>query len=139
MAFNPSPQFAFNRAYLAAWQLGVYSGWVLNTHANPVTATIDFGGGITQTLHFKVRDEVWQWSSNRYTLDFVIERAWNTFSFVPGEFDTTYNLTWQNGGAVCGPSIIMDAGGPTLYFRWNAAATPLPFWITPPSCPEFLG
>jgi hypothetical protein len=138
MGYVPDGQFSFNRAYLAAWQLGVYPGWALTSHARHMSATVDFGGGITQTLHFIVRENVWEWSSNRYTLDHVVERAYNTYSFLVGEFDTTFNVTWQNGGGSCGNSIILDAGSPSKYFQWNAEQTPLPFWVIPPPCPDIL-
>jgi hypothetical protein len=138
VAYSPNAKFWFNRAYLSAWQLGVYPGWTLLSHSNPIVSRVDFGGGIYQDLHFLVRSEVWDASTNTYSLDYVVERAWNTFSFLPGEFDTTFNVTWQNGGANCGPSIIMDAGGPTKFFLWNALRTPLPHWLQLPTCDEIL-
>lgn len=138
MSFLPAAKFVFNRGYLADWQVGVYDGWTLSDFSNPIICQIDFGGGIIQFLHFLVRANVWAHSTNAYTLDYVLERAWNTYSFVGGEYDFEGSAVWQNGGADCGNSIILHAGSPSKFFRTHAIQSPSPTWYLNPICPEIL-
>lgn len=125
---------AIVRAYISTFVLGVYPGWTADSLDNPLVATAVFAPGVSQTLHIKIRDNVWAWSSNVYTFDYVVERAWNTFSFMPGEFDTPgYAFaTSQIGAAPC-PRIVVHAGSPSLFFIAPTPAAPSTYWRKMPT------
>lgn len=138
MGFSPNGRFVFNREYLGQWQIGIYPGWTLESAGNPLIARNEYPGIGYQYLHFKVRNEVWLASSNTYTLDFVIEAAYNTYSWFGGVYPTTFNVTWGAGVQPGCNALIFDAGAPSKYFALNALQVATPKWIALPDCPEIL-
>jgi len=119
---------AIVRSYVWGLQVGAYAGWALEVATNPIVVWDQAPGTSWQRLHFKIRDVFWSWSSNVYTLDYVVERAWNTFGYMPGEYDTPAYAAFL-GGIVPGcPAVQIDAGGPTVLFPVALPAPPTGYW-----------
>ena len=127
---------AIVRSYVWGWQVGAYLGWILGETTNPLTVSFTPAPGITQTLHFKIRDNVWDWSSNVYSLDYWVERAWNTYSFIPGEFDTPGYAVWIPDTSLQCPVVLVHAGSPSVYFSGAMPRGPDTYWRGNfPNCP----
>lgn len=80
MTCFPSQKFAFPRAYIhrvgtrANTSIPLWTGRRLDLYDPPT-------GTIAWTLIFK--EDFWNWNSNRWTLDWVLEASFNTYGTPP--------------------------------------------------------
>lgn len=138
MVFYPNGAFAFNRASIAGIAIGLYPGWVLESTANPVIGLLDFGGTSWQRIHFLFHAGFWQPSSNTYTLDHIVTRAWNTFGYAPGEYDFASNVSFYTPSNPPCFYIEVDGGSPSVFYWFNLEPVSENFWFQLPACPENL-
>lgn len=72
-SYTPQAKFAFPRSY--AYQIYVEDQSPNITRVGDYIHT-DIDASIGYGIWYKVRPQIWEWSSNRYTLDFVVEDCW---------------------------------------------------------------
>lgn len=91
-AYSPQAKFSFNRAYLEGffvpWNPDTDTYWTDNVmfYIAPFYGT---NGYIT------IRPNVWEWSSNTYTLDYVVESCTINFPPSPDYNELPYSLGWE--------------------------------------------
>jgi len=74
VTYPSGPQCNFPRSYTNFFSLSWVSDYYLVTDGNPfVFHTPSFGG---VNVHLKFKDEFYAWSSNIYSLDWILEDYW---------------------------------------------------------------
>ena len=77
--YFPNGKFAFPRSYLSQFILGI------NTPVTQDGRTFTFVDGFGTSIYtIRFKAEFWDWSSNRYTLDWIIEDAYYQSYPIPG-------------------------------------------------------
>lgn len=117
-------QFALQRSYLKGFVLVWQPGSTVITSGNPWVFEEHVYGGYR--LHIKFRSEWWNWSSNRYTPDWIVEDFYAT---APGS-STPIN----QGGVLVGLSY--DVDHPSYYISFITGAAPDPLWLDFPAAPS---
>jgi hypothetical protein len=88
IVYTPQGQFNFNRSYVSEVLLHLESHLSYTVSGNEFTFL--YSPAPTYRAFLKFRDEFWDWSSNTYSLDFVVE--WNYQINFPGDTETTFFL-----------------------------------------------
>lgn len=90
-SYIPHAKFAFPRSYLAGvwFQFNPGSSVVWTDNFAAVT---DVGGVITAGI--EIAPEAFAWSSNCYTLDFLITQSWYKIAPSPVEIPLPFALIW---------------------------------------------
>lgn len=125
----PSPEFAFTRSYAA--QLGFYGDSTdIDQSGDTFTVWLDrpTGYGIVYVLN----DFIQPWSSNRYTLDFVVADCWWIYNFDgfhhPQAF--TVNYWWRGFPLRPTISLIQPSAGSLETFI-PLPHSPVDYWLPP--------
>lgn len=125
----PSQKFAFPRSYMQ--RVGTRAGSAAALWTGRRVDLYDPGSGVVYwTLVFKQR--FWEWSSNRYTLDWVLEEAYNTYGTPPANHPLdvfvwfVYNPTLNVNTIEISPFF----GQPFLYDH-ALPAQDQPYWFPP--------
>jgi hypothetical protein len=114
-SFSPSGQFNFPRSYVRGIGIQIVSGTIAQTDntfvlVNPPDPTF-------YTLVFS--DRFWNWSSNRYTLDWIIEESYYNPGGLGTQVPMPYLLTFYTDTTTPNPYIIFSPfsspGGVTYY------------------------
>jgi hypothetical protein len=74
--YIPSPRYNFPRSYIKGFALFWLPGLTVLAAGNPFIFEEHTYGGYH--LHLKFRDNFWDWNSNRYTLDYIVEDYYQT-------------------------------------------------------------
>lgn len=87
----PQPKFAFPRSY--AIEFG------MSADGFPVTQIdnlwrIDYGSPVSVLVYARMRENVFEWSSNVYTLDYVWDDLWYTLPPDPTPLPYLANFVW---------------------------------------------
>jgi hypothetical protein len=90
-SYSPSPRFAFPRSYIR--------GIAVNVTANDVALTdniVTFSdpSNPNVTFQFRIWSHVYAWTTNRYTLDFVIDESFYKVAPSPTENPMPFSLTY---------------------------------------------
>jgi hypothetical protein len=102
--FNPKAKFWFIRSYIAQFNL------LVNTPVTQDGRHFTFPDGATpgRNYHVSIRSECYNWSSNRYSLDFFIEDSFYVDAAIGIENPMSYGLIYDFGSF---------PGLPTLSFQ----------------------
>ena len=135
--FSPSESFAFVRSYIAGFQISISPGWRIEDTGNPIVARIDLPT-YTARIAYHVRSEFWAWSSNAYTLGWVLERV-NYYDTLGNANDVdAYNLGYGSDSLKrCYYLHCTVAGGSGL-LQVNLPPSPTGYWLAQPPCSEIL-
>lgn len=128
LGYIPQPQFAFPRSFLEgieirhdltspSWSGSLCSFWI----AGPPDAL----------CKVKFKDEFIPWSSNRYTLDWIVE--WATYEYPPNPAtaDLPYYLVYRIPDNRFRGSVLLDVTYGSLYTVHQLAAAPGSYWQPP--------
>jgi len=128
--FYPDGRFTVLRSYTAAF--------VLNVTA-PVTQTdnvIDFTDPANPLVHFHIKIDLrfWNWSSNNWTLDWIIEESWYYVLPSPVTAPMPFNLSWFTYGDEALPALGFQPFGIVFpdYHVFTLPPAP-PGWWSPPA------
>lgn len=125
--YHPGGQFAFPRSYLAGvwFQFNAGSSVVWTDNFAAVT---DVGGVVTAGI--EIAPEAFVWSSNCYTLDFLITQSWYKVAPSPTEIPLPFALTWFIDPDTTWPYVVyqpFSAIG-TGDFKHTLPSTPDDYW-----------
>jgi hypothetical protein len=126
---NP-PAFAIPRSYL--W--GIAIGWwhmSIVTYGNPTIIQEQPFGGYRK--HIKLKDNVWEWNSNTYSLDYLLEDFYVT---APGSSTPISNgavlieaKPVPQYGIYC--LVLSDVGADGHYMFYKLPSSTQPYWAGP--------
>jgi hypothetical protein len=87
---SPNGRFAFNRGYVKALAVRA-GGWPVTVDVT--TVSIAVGSPLIYTNYIQFEPNFWAWSSNTYTLDWVVAACWYV---VPGgtPAPATWGVNW---------------------------------------------
>ena len=105
--YTPDGQFNFPRSYTNFFAFSWVSGYTVHTAGNPwVFETTGFGG---VRVHLKFKDAWWTWSSNIYSLDFLLEDYWAELAplYLP-QSAGAINLQWGYNGETLVPGFAVN-------------------------------
>jgi len=127
-SYDPQPKFAFPRSYVRGVAIQIVSGVVVQTGR-----FFQLQNPPDPTLYFIVFNEkFWDWSSNRYTLDFVVEESYyqpgGVGSYVPMPFLVTYYTNTPDYSPYLVYSPFSSPGGITYY---QLPPAPPDYWLPP--------
>lgn len=138
VTFNPSAKYAFPRSYIRGIQPNLVSTWFVELTSNPITLRFNGAGGFWQRIQIWVRPEFWDWSSNTYTLDYIITRI-NTFTSTGSANEiTTYAIFLSSGCNATNLYFRVVIPGFTRLAQVNLPPAPPSYWEQHPNCPEIL-
>jgi len=125
-SFAPQAKFAFPRSYIRGIGIQIVSGTI-----TPITNGWVLQNPPSPALYYVVlEDRFWDWSSNAYTLDFVVKESYWTPdgspSYVPMPFLVTYYTDTPNKSPYLIYSPFSSPGGVT-YFELPSA--PPGYWL----------
>lgn len=126
---SPSPKFALPRSYITQLVIGTH-GYDCTKTGNVFTCNSTYTPG--QVEGYEIAPYVWPWSSNKYTLDYIVIDSWWTNTAEPWHHPNYYSLTYQWRG---------DPGKPVLYifnpflhpndFVFDLPDAPSGYWLPP--------
>ena len=119
-----------NRAYLGAFAFQWQPDMTLLTTGNPwIWRENVYGGYIT---HLKFKPEFWSWSSNGYSLDWIIQDFWveppGGGAPIPGQ-PATFGIGASPGGIF---GIGISWGGSASYEQHALPPAPSDYWLQLP-------
>lgn len=117
----PSNNFAFNRGYLRGIAI-TSGGWPTTLVDNLITVTV--GMPVIYRNYVLLEDYIVPFSSNAYTLNYVVKEAYFILDGSTTKNPASDNLTWR---------VVSDPPTPTLYI--DLLATGLPLSILPVQAP----
>lgn len=128
--YTPSAKFAFPRSY--AYQIYVEDQAPTITRVGDYIHT-DISSVIGYGIWYKIRPQMWNWSSNRYTLDFVVETCWWEAFFDGIHHDQDYVVALAPRGTSPLMSIVIS--NPyiqTDFVPFAIAQAPSTYWTPTP-------
>lgn len=122
IVYNPGGRFCVPRHYVSQLFLHIESHLTYSISVDEITFL--YSPIPLYRAYLKFKDEFWNFSSNAYTLDFIVE--WNYQTSFPGDAETTFFLgvAYSYDAGNCRHSIDLTTVLPSL-----DSVTPLP----PPS------
>jgi hypothetical protein len=120
-------QFAFNRAWL--WGVDIYAN---HDHVpSMVAGRITYHSTAHPTYYgfIKVRDNVWGWSSNAYTMDYLIEYNYYTYPTVPTLWPI--KLSWVIHPSILVPCLQIQTNSPDTHTYLPYPTAGVPYWFPP--------
>jgi len=127
--FNPNGRFTMPRSYIAAF--------VLNVDA-PVTQTdnvIEFYDPFNPLVnfHIKIDGRFWDWSSNSWSLDWIIEESWYYVLPSPTTAVMPFTLAYRTFGSLVEPSLVFQPFGIDFidYHIYTLPPAPPTYWMPP--------
>lgn len=125
LGYIPQGQFAFPRSYCQGIQIRhdlMPPAWA----GNGVDFWIAGPPDALCQVHFKTN--FFAWSSNRYTLDYVVESAYYRYPPAPAIFDLPYYLVWVTPDDFHAPAILFDVTYGGTYTTHALPAAPGGWW-----------
>jgi len=121
---SPSPKFAFPRSYVLnlAFTAG---GWPMTQADNVFTLVV--GSPVVYTEVLELYPNFFEWSSNRYTLDYIVKSI--------GYFTPGGPLSPAGVGVNWFPND--DPPTPSILFDFVATGSPLRRFSLPPAPPDY--
>lgn len=129
LSYSPTQKFAFKRSYAA--QI------VVSGQSNDVEFV---GGTITQWIDrsigygivYKILPAFVAWSSNRYTLDYIVDDVW-WFAFFDGiHHPQDYRIAFATMGMPYRPSVwIVDPASTAFSVTLPLSPAPPSYWVPP--------
>jgi hypothetical protein len=139
VTYAPSGGFSFRRSYITGIQVTIANGWFIETIAKPIiTARINLAGNQWQRIQYHILPEFWGWSSNSYTLDYVLTRV-NTFNSL-GSANEVTTFTFGFGSDSMKKCFYLHCllPGGTKLFQVSLPDPPTPYWRPIKTCSEIL-
>jgi hypothetical protein len=128
--YEKSPKYAIPRAYIGQLRFGWAFDWTFVSGPQPYVFEEHVFGGIQIVLSFK--PEFWNWSSNRYTLDYIID---DCYGYLP---DHVTKINIGNLALDVGtdfnhrqPTLAFSSPPNTQYKDFNLPVGPPGFWAYP--------
>lgn len=129
--FVPSPKFAIPRPYLRGIWLSFDTPAIVNWTDN----SVDFADSAVPVVRGRITfaPNFWVWSSNRYTLDYVVIESWYAFAPFTTEIPLPFALTWYydvnlSTYLVYNPFSAVGTGA----FKHDMPAAPPTYWQQQP-------
>lgn len=129
-AFSLGAKYKFNRSYYKGFVVGWLPGVTVVSSGNPFVLQEHTYGGYKLVIEFK--SNVWSWSSNRYTHDYLLE---NYYALFPGDTTpisaggVTVGQSWDVDHIAYRYSLLQD-GWTNLYW-FDFPAAPPGYWAPP--------
>lgn len=129
VTYVPQPKFWFNRAYIRRFAFGFNVGAAIVQTGNVFEIT-DTTNPIVH-VHCKLRDDFWDWSSNSYTLDHVVEDWWLIIDPSPTPLPLNFILShwWNAPDAKLG--ILLYLAGSTHQYPVTLPFSDPTYWFPP--------
>lgn len=130
ITYLPIPEWSFTRAYVGELWLQLHPDLGHTISGSEVTFTYSPIPGYLAYLKFK--DNFWEWSSNHFTLDYIVE--WNYEVVFPGGPEATYFLTITHAWSpTTGKyAIIARTAVPTNNYHYALPSRDAPYWTPDP-------
>lgn len=128
--FYPGGRFAFPRSYIYGIWLSFNNTASVNWTDNRVTFS-DSGGVVTGAIRFV--PEFWSWSSNRYTMDYLIDESWYAIAPDPTEVPLPFALIYYIDPLNGRPYFVYQPFSTPGTGEFKHAAPPAPpgYWLPP--------
>jgi hypothetical protein len=137
-SYNPDARFAVPRGYLKGIAVVWYAGLTtVVTTGNPIFihSTV---AGFTNDTYITIRPEVWEWSTNAYSLDHIFQDEYSLRSDFVGKYRNSYDVRWAfNIEGLCNYVVLYYLGA-TIPIYTNLPTPTRSYWIELPPCPEIL-
>ncbi len=130
LSYSLGAKYNFPRSYYKGVLLVTASGLTYVQSGRDIVFTEHTYGGYR--LRLTIKDKVWNWNSNRYTHDFVIE---NLYGMSPGDDTPIYGGDYTIGQAVGVGRLsyyfaLINSGGGVNY-EFQLPAAPSGYWLPP--------
>lgn len=129
--YSPSGEFSFPRSYI----LQVTFGWGANTGV-----TQDGGNFLFTDLVFpqnnvvcNFKPQCWEWNSNGYSLDFLIEDWWLYVLPSTAPLPLNFRVDFQRDPVTHAPEWFIWAAGWTTRYTFSLPPAPSDYWLPMPN------
>lgn len=129
LGFIPQGQFAFPRSYCGGIEIRhdiSAPSWSGNLVQFWIAGSPDALCVVTFQPNFI------EWSSNRYTLDYVVDQAVYSYPPNPTVFDLPYYLVWRVPNVGARPGILFDVTYGGTYSVHALPPQPTDYWLPQP-------
>lgn len=129
VGFSPHARFFFPRPYVNRWV--VYGDWPSgtfedNTHIGRSLDASDW------YFYVIMKENVWDWSSNMYSLDYILEDAYATSIPLGITVPLNMEVIWQPNTTEPFPYLQFNRIGATTFnYVTDIPAAPSDYWLQP--------
>lgn len=134
ISYVPSGRFNFPRSYI--YDIRVYvQHTVSHAYFADNIITVDYTPVPAFLATIKLRRNVYDWSSNCYTLDYLIEENWYVISAGGTEFVLPLQVGYASAVQSIRPAvnIVLDLG--VDIYTQTLPSQPSSYWLPPPPSP----
>ena len=126
-SFNPDGRFFFNRGIIPRWV--VFGDWPIGWFEDNVHR--GFSNDASEwNFYVIMKPNVWEWSSNWYSLDYIFEDAYATSIPIGITVPLTIDILWQPSTSTPLPYIQFNRQGLTTYnYSDDLPPAPSNYWF----------
>jgi hypothetical protein len=127
--YLPQAKFWINRGYVQRFAFGFGANAIIVQLGNEFIITD--GNNPIVHVYCKVKADWWVWSSNGYTLDFIVEDWWLQIDPSPTKLPLNYTLTHWWDAPTGKMGVLLYLAGSTEQYEMTLPVPPPTYWWPP--------